>query len=227
MINYNIQCQYESCGKLIFLNLTSFILYILFDIFYNTFKIHVAWITCSHAFLYFCDHAFLYFCVFAIFEIISHAARGRLLLAFCPFRSLFFERISTYSRHALHRPFPLRIKLRDKVAVSRWGGREGEKVKGKGVGAKSRRKGGHGERQKFQRTIANVTAWMAEQLSGNIFFYVAVCIVYSCKSLYKMFRALVNVTLKCRYKLETLRAHRLEEKFNFFADSAKIFQIKN
>lgn len=146
---------------------------------------------------------------------------------FYPFLSLSFGRISTHSRHALHRLFPLRIKLRNKVVVSRWGGREGEKVKGKGVGAKSRRKGGHGEGRKFQRTIAHVTVWMAEQLSGNIFFYVAACIVYSCKSSYKMFRALVNVTLKCRYKLETLRAHRLEENFYFFADSAQIYQIKN
>ncbi|EGI64984.1 hypothetical protein G5I_06444 [Acromyrmex echinatior] len=45
----------------------------------------------------------------------------------------------------------------DKVAVSRWGGRE-EKVKGKSVGAKPRRKGGHRRGRKLRRTMAHVTA---------------------------------------------------------------------
>lgn len=124
----------------------------------------------------------------------QHSKSSRMLRAvvdFCPFLSS-FGRISTRSRHALHRPFPLRIKLGDKVAVSRRGGREGEKIKGKGVGAKPRRKGGRRGGRKLRRTVAHVTAWMAEQLSSNIFFYVAACIVYSCKSSYKMFRALVT-----------------------------------
>lgn len=109
---------------------------------------------------------------------------------YCPSLSSPFGRISTRSRHALHRPFSLRIKLGDKVAVSRWGSERGWGSQGQGR-AKPRRKGGHEGGRKLRRTMAHVTAWMTEQLSGNILFYVADCIVYSCKS-YKMFRALVT-----------------------------------
>jgi hypothetical protein len=40
---------------------------------------------------------------------------------------------------------------------------------------------------------AHVTGGMAEQLAGNIFFYVAACIVYSCKLLYNMSQAFVTL----------------------------------
>lgn len=53
--------------------------------------------------------------------------------------------------------------------------------------------------------LARVTAGIVEQLAGNIFFYTAACIVYSCKSLYKMSRDTrprfgnFNFTLRHRY----------------------------
>lgn len=53
--------------------------------------------------------------------------------------------------------------------------------------------------------LARFTGGIVEQLAGNIFFYAAACIVYSCKSLYKMSRDArprfgnFNFTLRRRY----------------------------
>lgn len=56
------------------------------------------------------------------FEIVSHAGRERGLLSSSRHP---LDEFPQRSRHALHRSFPLRIKLGDKVAVSRWGGKRG------------------------------------------------------------------------------------------------------